>query len=442
LLNFTLNRRLAHLVVASAVLLVASWPLTSHATLTIKITQGIEGAQPIAVVPFAVGPGSAPPPQDIARIISNDLTRSGRFSPLPVGDLPGRPSDASAVNFSDFRILGTPNLVIGKINALSDGRFKVEFRLFDVFRGAQITGYELDARPDELRRIAHQISDIIYEALTGERGAFDTRIAYVTELKTGGKSVYALNVADSDGFNPQVVLESKAPIVSPAWSTDGRLLAYVSFEGSRPRIFAQNVATGTRQVIAAFPGLNGAPAWAPDGKHMAMTLSKDGNAEIYVMNIDTRVLRRLTTSGAIDTEPAWSPDGKSLVFTSDRGGTPQIYRIPATGGRATRLTFEGKYNSRATFAPDGKSIALIHGNKGAFRTAVLDLENKALRVLTKTTLDESPSFSPNGRMLLYATSGDGGGTLAGVSTDGRVRQELATQQGDVREPAWSPFRQP
>jgi TolB protein len=442
LLIFKLNRRLAPLLIAYAALLAASWPDTSYATLTIKITQGIEGAQPIAVVPFAVRPGSAPPPQDIAQIISNDLTRSGRFSPLPVGDLPSRPSDASAVNFSDFRILGTPNLVIGKVHALADGRFKVEFRLFDVFRSAQITGYELDARPDELRRIAHQISDIIYEALTGERGAFDTRIAYVTEMKTGGASVYALNVADSDGFNPQVVLESKAPIVSPAWSTDGRLLAYVSFEGGRPRIFAQNVATGTRQVIAAFPGLNGAPAWSPDGKHMAMTLSKDGNAEIYVMNINTRVLRRLTTGGAIDTEPAWAPDGKSLVFTSDRGGTPQIYRIPAAGGRATRLTFEGKYNSRATFAPDGKSIALIHGSKGTFRTAVLDLENKALRVLTKTTLDESPSFAPNGSMLLYATSGDRGGTLAGVSTDGRVRQELATQQGDVREPAWSPFRQP
>ena len=441
-MNFKLNRRLFPLLVACAALLAAAWPHTSHATLTIKITQGVEGAQPIAVVPFAVGPGSPPPPQNIAQIISNDLTRSGRFSPLPVGDLPSRPSDASAVNFSDFRILGTPNLVIGKVNARSDGRFKVEFRLFDVFRGVQITGYELDARPDELRRIAHQISDIIYEALTGERGAFDTRIAYITEAKTGGKSVYALNVADSDGFNPQVVLESKAPIVSPAWSTNGRLLAYVSFEGSRPRIFAQNLSTGTRQVVAAFPGLNGAPAWAPDGKHMAMTLSKDGNAEVYVMNIDTRVLRRLTTNGAIDTEPAWSPDGKSLVFTSDRGGTPQIYRIPATGGRATRLTFEGKYNSRATFAPDGKSIALIHGSKGTFRTAVLDLENKALRVLTKSTLDESPSFSPNGRMLLYATSGDRGGTLAGVSTDGRVRQELETRQGDVREPAWSPFRQP
>lgn len=441
-MNSKLNPRLALMLIAGAALLAASWPRPSDATLTIKITQGIEGAQPIAIVPFGVPPGSQPPPQDIAQIISNDLTRSGRFLPLPVGDLPSRPSDASAVNFADFRILGTPNLVIGKISRLANGRFKVEFRLFDVFRGAQVTGYELDASAGDLRRIAHQMSDIIYEALTGERGAFDTRIAYVTELRAGNASTYALNVADSDGFNPQVVLESKAPIVSPAWSPDGQQLAYVSFEGERPRIFAQNLATGTRQVMAAFPGLNGAPAWSPDGKQMAMTLSKDGNAEIYVLDIASGRLRRLTVGAAIDTEPAWAPDGKSLVFTSDRGGTPQIYRIPASGGQATRLTFEGKYNSRATFAPDGKSIALVHGSNGTFRTAVLDLENNSLRVLTNTALDESPSFAPNGSMLLYATSGANGGLLAGVSTDGRVRQELAVQEGDVREPAWSPFRKP
>ena len=437
-----LNRRLAPLLIACAVLLTASWPHTSHAVLTIKITQGIEGAQPIAVVPFGLPPGAEPPPQDVAQIISNDLTRSGRFSPLPLGDLPSRPSDASAVNFSDFRILGTPNLVVGKVKRLANGKFGVEFRLLDVFRGTQVTGYELEASAKELRRIAHQVSDIIYEALTGERGAFDTQIAYITELKSGKTSRYSLHVADSDGFNPQVVLESKSPIVSPAWSPNGKQLAYVSFEGNRPRIFAQNLATGTRQVIAAFPGLNRAPAWAPDGKHMAMTLSKDGNPEIYVMDIDTRRLRRLTVGAAIDTEAAWAPDGKSLVFTSDRGGTPQVYRVPATGGRATRITFDGKYNSRATFAPDGKSLALVHGTKGAFRTAVLDLENNVLRVLTKTTLDESPSFAPNGSMILYATTGIAGGTLAGVSTDGRVRQELLVQQGDVREPAWSPFRKP
>jgi len=437
-----LNHRLAPFLVVGAALLAASWSHTSYAELTIKITQGIEGAQPIAIVPFGLQPGSQPPSQDIAQIISDDLTRSGRFLPLPASDLPSRPSDTSAVNYSDFRTLGTPNLVIGKVKRLDNGRFGVEFRLLDVFRDAQVTGYELDARPDELRRIAHQISDIIYQTLTGERGAFDTRIAYVTEVRSGGTSKFALIVADSDAFNPQVVLESQAPIVSPAWSPDGLQLAYVSFEGNRPRIFAQNLSTGVRQVIAAFPGLNGAPAWSPDGKRMAMTLSKDGNAEIYVMDIDTRRLRRLTVGAAIDTEPAWAPDGKSLVFTSDRGGTPQVYRIPATGGRATRLTFDGKYNSRATFAPDGRSLALVHGNKGTFRAAVLDLDNSALRVLTKTTLDESPSFAPNGSMILYATSGAHGGTLAGVSADGSVRQELAVRQGDVREPAWSPFRQP
>jgi TolB protein len=437
-----LDRRPVLFLIAGAALIAASWPHLGHAILTIKITQGLEGAQPIAIVPFGFQAGAQPPPQDIAQIISNDLTRSGRFSPLPVSDLPSRPSDATAVNFSDFRILGTPNLVIGQVEQLADGRFKVAFRLYDVFRGAQLTGYELEAQPDELRQIAHQMSDIIYKALTGERGAFDTRIAYVTELRAAGSSTYALNVADSDAFDPRIVLESKAPIVSPAWSPNGAQLAYVSFEGDRPRIFAQNLATGTRQLISAFPGLNGAPAWSPDGKQIAMTLSKDGNAEIYVMDIDTRRLRRLTVGAAIDTEPAWAPDGESLVFTSDRGGSPQIYRVAASGGRATRLTFEGTYNSRATFAPDGKSLALVHGNKGTFRTAVLDLENKALRVLTKTTLDESPSFAPNGSMVLYATSGDGGGTLAGVTIDGRVRQELASQQGDVREPAWSPFRQP
>lgn len=437
-----LNRRIAPVFIACAALIAATWSQSGHAELTIRITQGIEGAQPIAIVPFGLAPGAKAPPHDVAQIVSNDLTRSGRFSPLPVADLPSRPNDASAVNFSDFRILGMPNLVIGKVKPLANGRYGVEFRLFDVFRGAQITGYELDAGPRDLRRIAHQVSDIIYEALTGERGAFDTRIAYITERKQAGVSQYALIVADSDGFNPQTVLESKSPIVSPSWSPDGEQLAYVSFEGERPRIFAQNLAVGTRQVITAFPGLNGAPTWAPDGKRMAMTLSKDGNPEIYIMDIATRRLRRLTVGAAIDTEPAWAPDGKSLVFTSDRGGTPQIYRVPATGGPATRLTFEGKYNSRATFAPDGKSLALIHGNKGTFRTAVLDLESNTLRVLTKTTLDESPSFAPNGGMLLYATTGAGGGTLAGVSTDGRVRQELAAQHGEVREPAWSPFRQP
>jgi TolB protein len=437
--------RLLWAAMASILVLCSSWPASAQAVLTIKITQGVEGAQPIAIVPFAhqSAAEAIPPPEDVAQIVANDLTRSGRFAPLPFGDLPSRPTDASAINFSDFRLLGMPNLVTGRVERIADGRFKVQFRLFDVFRGAQLTGYELDTGPTELRRIAHQISDIIYERLTGERGAFDTRIAYVTEDRKSLKvSDYALNVADSDGVNSHVVLESKKPILSPAWSPDGRQLTYVSFEGDRPRIFSQDLASGNRQLITAFPGLNSAPSWSPDGKKMALTLSKDGNPEVYVLDMGTRRLRRLTSSGAIDTEPAWSPDGKSLIFTSDRGGTPQIYRVPATGGRPERVTFEGKYNARATFSPDGSLLAFVHGNKGTFRIAVLDLENDALRILTNTTLDESPTFAPNGSMILYATTGAAGGTLAAVSTDGRVRQQLEVQQGDVREPAWSPFRTP
>ena len=434
-----LPRRLARGAFVLMLVLAAAWTEIAHATITIKITQGIEGAQPIAVVPFA---GAQPVPENIAQIIANDLTRSGRFAPLPEEDLPSRPSEATAIKFSDFRILGMPNLVIGRIERLEDGRYTLQFRLYDVFRETQLAGYQLDAGPGELRRIAHQISDIIYERLTGERGAFDTRIAYVTEVREGDKRHYALNVADSDGHNSQAVLESDYPVLSPAWSPDGRRLAYVSFEGERARIFSQDLSSGTREELSAFPGVNSAPAWSPDGSRVALVLSKDGNPEIYVLDVASRRLRRITTNSAIDTEPAWSPDGQSLVFTSDRPGRPQIYRVPAIGGREERLTFDGTYNARATYSPDGRQLALVHGNNSAFRIAVLDLENGALRVLTNTTLDESPTFAPNGSMILYATNDAGGSTLAAVSTDGRVRQRLAVQQGDVREPAWSPFRSP
>jgi TolB protein len=421
------------------VLLVVMAP-NSYAALTLRITQGVEGALPIAVVPFGwIGTGARP--EKIASIVADDLRRSGRFAPIAEADLPGQPRDASEIRFSDWRLLGTGNLVIGRLVGQPDGRYTIQFRLFDVFRAKQLAGYQLDASADQLRQRAHQISDIIYEKLTGEPGAFATRIAYVTEFdnQTSAKP-YALNIADSDGADAQVVLESSEPLMSPAWSPDGKQLAYVSFEGGRPRVFLQELTTGKREEVAGFPGINGAPTWSPDGLQLAVTLSKDGNPEIYILDLRSRRLRRLTRNVAIDTEPSWAPDGRSLAFTSDRGGTPQVYRIPLYGGRATRLTFDGQYNARATFSPSGRELAFVHGADGAYRIAVLDLETSALRVLTDSRLDESPSFAPNGSMVLYATSDAEGAALAAISVDGRVKHRMAVEGGKVREPAWSPFR--
>ena len=409
--------------------------------LRIDITEGAGQAVPIAVVPFG-WEGSGSPSTDVSGLVAADLTRTGRFAPIPEIDMLQLPTTGAEVDFGDWRILGIEVVIVGRLTASGPDNYMIQFQVFDVFRGEQLLGYRLPSTGAALRASAHRVSDMIYEKLTGIPGIAGTQIAYVNVLGELGSEVFRLIVSDSDGENARVMVESAEPIMSPAWSPDGRKLAYVSFERGHSEVYVQVLRTGARQRVSGRSGVNSAPAWSPDGKRMAMTLSKDGNAEIYVMDIDTRRLRRLTVAAAIDTEPAWAPDGKSLVFTSDRGGTPQVYRIPATGGRAARLTFDGKYNSRATFAPDGKSLALVHGSKGTYRTAVLDLENNALRILTKTTLDESPSFAPNGSMILYATSGARGGILAGVSADGRVRQELAVREGDVREPAWSPFRQP
>lgn len=416
---------------------------SANAVLTIRITKGDEGKQPIAIVPFGWRDLTRTAPVQAGDVIAADLARTGRFAPLLAQDLPSQPHKASEVNFSDWRILGVANLVIGNITPTGDGRYSVEFRLFDVFRAKQLTGYQLRVTADELRRTAHQIADILYQQLTGERGAFDTRVAYIAERKTGtGERQYILNVADSDGQNARTVLRSKQPLLSPSWSPDGESLAYVSFENGRPRIFIQNLADGNRQMVAGFPGINGAPAFSPDGKSLAITLSKDGNPEIYILDLRSRRLRRLTASGGIDTEPAWMPDGATILFTSDRGGRPQIYRIPVFGGKASRVTFEGRYNSRPQVSPDGTKIAMVHMVKGEFKIALLDLTANALTVLTDSYLDESPSFAPNGAMILYGTTVGKGNTLAAVSTDGRVHQRLDVEDGNPREPAWSPFRKP
>ncbi len=413
--------------------------LNSWALLEIPVPEGQEGALPIAVVPFAWTGATRVPPERLAAVISADLGRSGLFAPLPEQDLPGRPSQASDVNFADWRRLGTSNLVIGALKALPGGVYSIEFRLFDVFKGTQVTGYQLRAGESELRVRAHQISDIIYEALLGERGAFNTRIAYITETGRGKKRTYALNVADSDGHNAQVILQSPQPVMSPAWSPDSKKLAYVSFEGRRSRVYIQNLATGDRREVAAYPGINGAPSWSPDGTRLALTLSKDGNPEIYVLYLGTGVLQRMTNSIAIDTEAEWTPDGDSLLFTSDRGGKPQIYSISVDGGPAQRVTFDRAYNARPRVSPNGEQLAMVHGIDGSFRIALLDLKTKAMRILTDNQLDESPSFAPNGRMLLYATIDNRGAGLAAVSADGRVHQRIVATEAAVREPAWSPF---
>ncbi len=429
-------KRLLHILLAAALLALLPH---ARAALTIEITGGAEGALPIAVVPFGIE-GQGLPPEDISAIVTNNLKRSGRFAPLPEKDLLARPHQGSEVNFRDWRALGSNYLVVGKVRAAPGGQYSVQFELLDVFRGARITGYTIHSGAQELRRTAHQISDIIYEKLTGQAGAFNTRIAYVIVSAIAPKQQsYALQVADADGHNPQTILTSKQPLLSPAWSPDGTRLAYLSFENKRAQIYIQEVASGKRELLTSFPGLNGAPAWSPDGTRLALTLSKDGNPEIYVMNLASKVLERLTSNPAIDTEPVWSPDGARIVFTSDRGGKPQLYMMSVTGGNAQRITFEGDYNARGRYSPDGKLLAMVHGARGQYRIAVLDLETKALRVLTDRTLDESPSFAPNGAMIIYATNEGSKGVLAAVSVDGRVRQRLLLTEGDVREAVWSPF---
>ncbi len=425
-------------LVFSAALL---WSGAAWAELTIEITKGQQGGLPIAIVPFGWQGPSMAPPQDIAKIVAADLERSGRFDPVAERDLLARPTDGSQVNFRDWRLVGAPHLVVGKVTAAGDN-YTVQFQLFDVYRESQKIGYTFQVQEKELRSIAHRISDIIYETLTGEKGAFGTRIAYITSTvwQTNNVRYYALYVADVDGYNPQLIIRSKEPLMSPSWSPDGRKLAYVSFESRRPAIIIQDVFTAQREKVAAFTGINGAPAWSPDGTRLAMSLSKDGNSEIYVMHVASGRLQRLTNDLAIDTEPAWSPDGRRLVFTSDRGGRPQIYKIPVEGGKSERVTFDGRYNARASFSPDGKRIVFINSDGSTFRVAVMELATGNMQILTNSRLDESPSFSPNGSMVIYATEYANRGVLAAVSLDGRVQQRILLQEaGDAREPVWGPF---
>ncbi|MGI9211082.1 MAG: Tol-Pal system beta propeller repeat protein TolB [Methylococcaceae bacterium] len=426
------------LLVALCLTLVANLSLltTARAELNVQITQGVEGAVPVAVVPFAQ---SLLPGENIGSIVAADLNRSGRFRTLPVSDMLEQPTAPEQVRFKTWQVLGQDNLVIGRITPAGGGHYEAEFFLYDAIRGTQLLNGKLPFAEHELRRVAHRIADIIYQNLTGEMGAFATRVAYVTQAIDANRNrLYRLQVADTDGFNPKSIISSPEPIMSPAWSPDGKQIAYVSFERKTSAIFVQTLATGERQKVSELPGINGAPAWSPDGSQLALTLSKDGNPDIYVLNLATRALRRITDHLAIDTEPNWSKDGKTLVFTSDRGGKPQLYLAPSAGGAAQRLTYNGDYNAGGVYSPDGRSIAMVHGNGGDYRIALMDLQTRAVRILSKGRLDESPGFAPNGSMILYASHSGGSAQLDAVSVDGKVHQSLKIDGGQVKEPAWSP----
>lgn len=412
--------------------------------LQIEITRGLESATPIAVARFGWSGSGPASPEPVSAVIAADLARSGRFAPLQ--ELPQHPLRKEDVRWSDWRRLRVGSLVIGSIDEVVRGgarEYRIEYRLFDTFTGAQLAGKRYrPVHAGRLRWVAHLISDEIYYALTGESGAFATRIAYVTEDVREGEVVHTLNVADSDGGNPVVLLTSPYPIMSPSWSPEGSRLAYVSFEGRRSRILVQELATGLRREITAFPGINGAPAFSPDGRRLAVVLSHEGSPDLYVMDdLESGELRRLTSGPDIDTEPAWSPDGRTLVFTSNRsGGRPQLFRVPASGdGAPQRLTFTGRYNARAAFSPDGSRLAFVHETGGDYRIAVMEIGDESIEVITNGRLDESPTFAPNGRLILYAATDERGrSALAAVSTDGGFRQRLSIDSTGVREPAWSP----
>ena len=411
--------------------------------LDVGLVSGNEGALPITVVPMEYQGSSAKPDTSVADVIRADLDRSGQFRSLPEKEIVEHPQSGADMKYPTWRLLKQDYVLVGRVLDSSDGGYRVEFELFDVAKQQRILGLAMTGRPQAMRDVAHQIADQVYEKILGVRGAFWTRIAYVTQSGSGANMQYALMVADSDGVNPQVIVKSREPLLSPAWSPDGRKLAYVSFERHNSSIYIQEMGTGAREVVASFKGINGAPAFSKDGSKLAMTLSKGGNPDIYVMDLATHNLTQVTDHYSIDTEPAWMPDG-SLLFTSDRGGKPQIYQVPATGGQPTRMSFQGQYNARATVSYDGKKIAMAQGNGNVYRIAMFDRSyggSGHWQMLSPGNLDESPSFAPNASMVLYATKEGSRGVLYAVSADGRVRQRLVLAEGDVREPAWSPYRQ-
>lgn len=411
-------------------LIIACVCASAHAQFRVEVS-GVGLTQvPISIAPFK---GQAASTQKISDIVQADLERSGQFravnSPAPALD------ELSLPDLSAFRQAGSDALVSGSVTLLADGRFDVRFRLWDVVKGQDLGGQSFAVTAADLRLASHRVADYVYEKLTGEKGAFSTRIAYVT------KSVqrYQLWVADADGENAQSALASTEPIISPAWSPDGNQLAYVSFESRKPVIYVHSVSSGKRQLIANFKGSNSAPAWSPDGKTLAVTLSRDGGSQLFLLNATGGEPRRLLQSGSIDTEPVFSPDGQSIYFVSDRGGTPQIYKVNLSGQGVERVTFTGTYNISPTISADGRWMAYISRLGGAFKLHLMEMQSSSVRVLTDTSADESPSFAPNSKLVVFATQTQGREALMTTTLDGKVKARLNGQNGDIREPVWGPF---